>query len=91
MERVDQWPGIHFGKTLLEGRSLIAGKWVDRTRKYRLKAGGKEVDPKGYTTTVTVELKPLPCWRPLPCDPPAVVDAGSAPIAEIIGRRLVDG
>jgi len=59
VERVDQWPGVHFGRTLLEGRSLIAGKWVDRTKKYRLemqrknkkKKEDREVHPHEYTTT----------------------------------------
>ena len=73
VERVEHWPGIHFGKQLLEGRSLLAGKWVDRTKKYRLEMQrrGKEteedrkVSPEEYTTTVTIELKPLPCLEHL--------------------------
>jgi REP element-mobilizing transposase RayT len=73
VERVENWPGIHFGKYLLEGRSLLAGKWVDRTKKYRLemqrrgkeKDEAKEVTPDEYTTTLTVELKPLPCLEHL--------------------------
>jgi len=71
--RVKDWPGIHFGRYLLEGRSLIAGKWVDRTRKYRLemqrkgkeKEEDREVHPDEYTTILTVELKPLPCLEHL--------------------------
>ena len=65
VERVKDWPGIHFGKTLLEGRSLLAGKWIDRTRKYRAKVQGKELRRKEYEETLTVELKPLPCWAHL--------------------------
>jgi hypothetical protein len=73
VDRVEDWPGIHFGKYLLEGRSLMAGKWVDRTRKYRLemqrrnkeKKEDGEVSPDEYTTTLTVELKPLPCLEHL--------------------------
>jgi len=75
VKRVDQWPGIHFGRELLKGRSLLAGKWVDRTKKYRLEHKAKvesegtgkkkQVRPDEYTTTLTVELKPLPCWRHL--------------------------
>jgi hypothetical protein len=64
VERVEDWPGIHFGKYLLEGRSLMAGKWADRTRKYRLemqrrskkKKEDREVSPDEYTTTLTIEL-----------------------------------
>jgi len=73
VERVDQWPGIHFGQQLLEGRSLLVGKWVDRTKKYRLEMQrqgkenekDKEVSPDEYTTELTVELKPLPCLEHL--------------------------
>ena len=65
VEKVEDWPGIHFGKYLLEGRSLMAGKWVDRTKKYRLEAQGKETKPEDYTTTLTVELEQLPCWAHL--------------------------
>jgi REP element-mobilizing transposase RayT len=73
VERVEQWPGIHFGQFLLQGRSLMVGKWVDRTKKYRLgmqrkakkKKEDREVHPDEYTTTLTVELKPLPCLRHL--------------------------
>jgi len=73
VEQVEDWPGIHFGRYLLEGRSLIAGKWVDRTRKYRLemqrknkeKKEDREVHPHEYTTKMTVELKQLPCLRHL--------------------------
>ena len=65
VERVKDWPGIHFGKTLLEGRSLLAGKWVDRTKKYRAEIQGKELRREEYEETLTVELKPLPCWAHL--------------------------
>ena len=83
--RVRQWPGIHFGQALLEGRTLLAGKWIDRTKKARLEAQArqarqarqkakgkkerkkarKEVRRKDYTSTVTVRLEQLPCWRHL--------------------------
>jgi len=73
--RVKDWPGIHFGKTLLEGRSFLSGKWIDRTKKTRLeiqarqKAKGKnkrkEVGREDYTSAVTVPLEQLPCWRDL--------------------------
>lgn len=66
--KVEEWPGIHFGKTLLQGRSLLAGKWIDRTKKCRKEARGKPVDPKEYTTTLTAELVQLPCWAHLRWD-----------------------
>ena len=76
--RVKHWPGVHFGKMLLEGRSVLAGKWIDRTKKARLEARArqarqkakgtkerKEVRRQDYTSTVTVRLEQLPCWRHL--------------------------
>jgi len=65
VERVEDWPGIHFGKALLEGRSLLVGKWIDRTKKYRAKVQGKELRREEYEETLTMELKPLPCWSHL--------------------------
>lgn len=61
--RVSDWPGIHCGKALLEGRSLLMGTWVDRTKRYRAQAQGKELAPEEHTTQQRVELVPLPCWR----------------------------
>jgi len=67
-KKVEQWPGIHFGKTLMQGRSLLVGKWVDRTKRYRAAVQGKKIEEKDYTTPMTVELAQLPCWRHLPWD-----------------------
>jgi REP element-mobilizing transposase RayT len=73
--KVEQWPGIHFGKTLLEGREWLVGKWINRTKKRRLeveaqgkkaKAEGKKVRRKDYTCTLTLKLEQLPCWSHLP-------------------------
>jgi len=73
--KVKQWPGIHFGKTLLEGREYLVGKWIDRTKKCRLeakaqskkaKAEGKKVRRQDYTSTLTLQLAKLPCWEHLP-------------------------
>ena len=63
--RVKHWPGIHFGKTLLQGRSVLAGTWIDRTKRARLETQGEEARRKDYTSTETVELQQLPCWRDL--------------------------
>jgi hypothetical protein len=82
--RVEQWPGIHFGQALLEGRTQLAGKWIDRTKKVRLEAQARQarqkakekkerkekkkhtkVRRKDYTSSVTVKLEQLPCWRHL--------------------------
>jgi len=65
VEKVEDWPGIHFGKLLLERRSLLAGKWIDRTKKHRARARGKELRRGEYEETLTVELKQLPCWAHL--------------------------
>ena len=64
--KVSDWPGIHFGKTLLEGRSLISGEWIDRTRLYRATRRGKQLERSQYVEELTVELQPLPCWSHLP-------------------------
>jgi hypothetical protein len=73
--KVKHWPRIHSGKTLLEGREFLVGKWIDRTKKRRLeaeaqgkkaKAEGKKVQRKDYTSTLTVKLEQLPCWADLP-------------------------
>jgi len=72
--KVKHWPGIHFGKTLLEGREFLVGKWIDRTKKHRLeaqaqgkkaKAEGKKVRRKDYTSTLAIKLEKLPCWKHL--------------------------
>jgi len=66
VKRVEQWPGIHFGKTLMEGRSLLVGAWFDRTKRYRAAVQGKKIEEKDYRTVMTVKLEQLPCWRHLP-------------------------
>jgi hypothetical protein len=50
---------------LLEGRSLLAGTWIDRTKKYRAEIQGKETRRQDYEETLTIELKQLPCWAHL--------------------------
>jgi len=44
--RVEDWPGIHFGQALLEGRTLLAGKWIDRTKKARLEVQARQARQK---------------------------------------------
>jgi len=66
VKSVEDWPGIHFGKTLMEGRSLLMGAWYDRTKQYRAAIQGKKIEESEYRTELTVELKQLPCWRDLP-------------------------
>jgi len=68
VKKVEDWPGIHFGKTLMEGRSLLVGAWYDRTKQYRAAVQGKKIEESEYRTELTVELKQLPCWRDLPWD-----------------------
>lgn len=63
--KVSDWPGLHFGKTLLEGRSLLPGHWIDRTKLYRARRRGKTLVREEYITEVTVELQQLPCWSHL--------------------------
>lgn len=63
--QIAHWPGIHFGKALLEGRSLLVGKWVSGTKKYRGSLRRNQPRPEDYTTIETVELAPPPCWSHL--------------------------
>lgn len=65
VERVADWPGVHCGKALLEGRSRLTGTWIDGTRRTRLHQAGKNPRPEDYTEALTVELRALPCWAHL--------------------------
>lgn len=65
VEKVADWPGVHSGKTLLEGRSLMVGRWVDGTQRYQASLRGEELAPEDYTSTETIKLQALPCWEHL--------------------------
>lgn len=65
VEKVADWPGVHGGKALLEGRSLLAGKWIDGTKKYQASLRGADSNPQDFTSVETLELELLPCWEHL--------------------------
>jgi putative transposase len=59
--KVTDWPGVHCGRHLLEGKKL-EGKWIDRTYLYRQRRSGMKIDPKEATTIETLSFSKLPCW-----------------------------
>lgn len=61
---VNQWPGLHAAKQILEGEPLV-GTWVNRTYLYRQGRGGNKIDPEKARPTETLKLSRLPCWKDL--------------------------
>jgi REP element-mobilizing transposase RayT len=62
--RVVQWPGIHFGRNLINSQP-ITGVWVDRTKAWELRRQGKEPTKAEILRKTSLELAPLPCWKEL--------------------------
>lgn len=62
--RPQEWPGAQCVKALVEGRPL-RGLWFDRTREYEAKIRGEAFHRLEYSTTETIHLGPIPCWRHL--------------------------
>jgi len=62
VERVQDWPGVHCVRNLLDGEPL-EGLWFDRTKEYSARNRGKTISPGQFATTETVTLSPLPCWE----------------------------
>jgi hypothetical protein len=58
------WPGVHCIDALLHGKPL-EGVWFDRTLEFEARRQGIEFGARDFTTTYTVNLSPLPCWRHL--------------------------
>ena len=66
VKRPEEWPGVHCGPALSEGRDLV-GKWCDRTKLYRKNVvEGKDVSEKDCTEDVALRFSPLPCWQHYP-------------------------
>lgn len=63
VDSVCQWPGVHSAEALIDG-SPLRGTWHDRTRQYRAHVG-KGADPNDFTSQLSVDLSPLPCWQDL--------------------------
>ncbi|HYO14589.1 MAG TPA: hypothetical protein VE685_15445 [Thermoanaerobaculia bacterium] len=66
-ERVDQWPGVHCARALIEGEPL-KGFWFDRTQEYAAKQRGEAFGKYEYATEEVVVFDPLPCWSHLPVE-----------------------
>jgi hypothetical protein len=58
------WPGVHCIDALLHGKPL-QGVWFDRTLEFQARRQGLEFGARDFTTTYTVTLSPIPCWRHL--------------------------
>jgi len=62
--RPQYWPGAQCVKALVEDRPL-RGLWFDRTREYEAKTRGEAFHRLEHSTTETIHLEPIPCWRHL--------------------------
>ena len=66
IERPEDWPGVHCGEALTEGRELV-GEWCDRTKLYRQGVvEKKDVTEEDCTEEVALRFSPLPCWQHYP-------------------------
>lgn len=65
MAKVKRWPGLHFGKTLMEDRQILAGTWINRTEAHRIKNRGEKVKKEDVTSRHEIRLAQLPCGRHL--------------------------
>jgi hypothetical protein len=65
VERVQEWPGVHCVRALLEGEALT-GHWFDRSREYAARNQREDFERLRYATEETVFLSPVPCWAHLP-------------------------
>lgn len=64
--RVEDWPGASSLPWLRDG-TPIKGKWVNRTKLFYARRRKSYVErPGDFTTTLTVLLEVLPCWREMP-------------------------
>lgn len=65
VSRVVDWPGLHFGKNLLRGKTELRGVWINRTAECRARNQRKEISPADLREPESVPLAKLPCWRHL--------------------------
>lgn len=64
--KVAQWPGLHFGQQLQQGRCYLVGEEVDRTALYRARQRGQDPDRQEFVVEHLVELHPPPCMEDRP-------------------------
>ncbi|HSK77375.1 MAG TPA: transposase [Thermoanaerobaculia bacterium] len=67
VERVDQWPGVHCARALIEGKPL-EGFWFNRSQEYGAKVRGQVFGKYEYAEKDVVVFDPLPCWSHLPVE-----------------------
>ena len=65
VDRVDEWPGVHSARALIEGTSL-RGWWVDGTRAYAARRRGERPSRYEYGNEEFLLFDAIPCWRHLP-------------------------
>lgn len=58
------WPGVHCARALV-GAEQLSGEWTDGAAEYEDRRRVARRGPATYTTTIPIELAPLPCWAGL--------------------------
>ena len=64
VDKIFDWPGVHCGRALVEGKSMV-GRWFDRTAESKARCRGGRTDENDFASTEVVVLSPLPCWQSL--------------------------
>jgi putative transposase len=70
VRRCVDWPGVHCARALLL-REVLVGRWRDRRREHRIRAGGgrgggRAPAPGEVETTYPIVFAPLPTWAGVP-------------------------
>lgn len=65
VSRVVDWPGLHFGKTLLRGKTELRGIWINRTAECRARNQRQQLSLEDLREPEVVPLAKLPCWAHL--------------------------
>ena len=64
VDRVKQWPGVHFAKPILGGKPL-KGLWFNRTEEFAAQNRGEDFGRLKYAEEEELFLSQLPCWAHL--------------------------
>ncbi len=62
VDRVDQWPGVHSARALIDGEPL-RGWWLNGTRAYAARRRGERPSRYECGNEEVLTFDPLPCWR----------------------------
>lgn len=60
-----EWPGADTTWSLFNGDKRVDGEWLDRTAMFRARQESNDVTERDFTSTETLVLSQLPCWRHL--------------------------